>query len=71
MDNGINLIFVEVKVVNYMDNLHDYITPKKLIVLKHTIETYVWKYPTQRVVRIDVVFIKDKQIIEIYKNIEL
>jgi Holliday junction resolvase-like predicted endonuclease len=62
---------VEVKVVNYIENLHDYITPKKLQKLKHTIETYLWKYPTKKIVRIDVVFVKDNKIIEIFKNIEI
>ncbi len=71
MENDLNCIFVEVKVVNYVENLHDYITPKKLQTLKHTIDTYLWKYPTQKVVRIDAVFVKDNKIIEIFKNIEI
>lgn len=71
MENNLNCIFVEVKVVNYIENLHDYITTKKLHTLKHTIDTYLWQYPTQKIVRIDVVFIKDKKVIEIVKNIEI
>lgn len=71
MEDDVNLIFVEVKVVNYIDNLHDYITIKKLHALKHSIDTYLWKYPTQKRVRIDIVFVKDHKIIEIYKNIEI
>ena len=71
MENSINIIFVEVKVVNYIDNLHDYITERKLLSLKHTIETYLWKYPTEKIIRVDIVFIKDKKIFEIIKNIEL
>ncbi len=71
MENDLNCIFVEVKVVNYIENLHDYITTKKLQTLKHTIDTYLWKYPTQKKVRIDIVFVKDHKIIEIYKNIEM
>lgn len=71
MENEVNLIFVECKVVNYIDNLHDYITPRKLEVLKRTIDTYLWKYPTKKIVRIDVVFIKDKKVIQLYKNVEV
>ena len=71
MENDLNCIFVEVKVVNYIENLHDYITPKKLQTLKHTIDTYLWKYPTQKKVRVDVVFVKDTKIFEIVKNIEI
>lgn len=71
MENNVNIIFVECKVVNYIDNLHDYITPKKLAAIKNAVDTYIWKFPTQKIVRIDIVFIKDKQVIEIYKNIEI
>jgi Holliday junction resolvase-like predicted endonuclease len=71
MENEVYIIFVEVKVVNYLDNLHDYITSKKLQTLKHSIETYLWKYPTSKIVRIDIVFIKDQKVVEIFKNIEI
>ncbi len=71
MENDLNIVFVEVKVVNYIDNLHDYITPKKIFTLKNSIDTYLWKYPTSKTVRIDIVFVKDQKIIEIFKNIEL
>jgi Holliday junction resolvase-like predicted endonuclease len=71
MENAINIIFLEVKVVNYIDNLHDYVTANKLFALRRSIETYIWKYPTQKTVRVDVVFVKDKKVIEIFKNIEL
>lgn len=71
MQNNLNLIFVEVKVVNYIDNLHDYITSHKLFALRRTIETYIWKYPTNKIVRVDVVFVKNNTIVEIFKNIEL
>lgn len=71
MENDVNIIFVECKVVNYIDNLHDYITSKKLQILKHAIDSYLWKYPTDKHIRVDVVFIKNKEVIEIVKNIEL
>ena len=71
MQNSVNMIFVEVKVVNFMDNLHDYITSKKLQTLKRAIDTYLWKCPTTKIVRMDVVFVKDDKIIEVYKNIDM
>lgn len=71
MENDVNLVFVECKVVNYVENLHDYITPKKLQALKHSIDSYLWKYPTKKLVRIDIVFIKDKKVVQIYKNVEV
>lgn len=66
-----NLLIVEVKVVNYMDNLHDYITPRKIATLQKSIQTYLWKYPTQKSVRLDIVFVKGNEIVEVYENIEI
>lgn len=71
MENDVNLIFVEVKVVNYIDNLHDYVTPRKLATLRHTIEIYLHQSPTSKTVRVDVVFVKNRQVVQMYKNIEL
>lgn len=71
MEDEKNLVIVEVKVVNYMDNLHDYITPRKLATLQKTIQTYLWKYPTQKPVRLDIIFVKGSEIVEVYENVEV
>ncbi len=71
MEDDTTLVIVEVKVVNYIDNLHDYITSKKLHSLQKSIQTYLWKYPTKKSVRLDIVFVKENKIIEIFKNIEI
>ena len=71
MENADELVFVEVKVVNYVDNLHDYITPHKLSALQRTIQTYLWKFETKKQVRLDIVFVKWNDIIEIISNVEL
>ncbi len=63
------LTFVEVKVVDHMDDLQDYVTPKKLWHVKHTIEYYLYTHPTDKEYVLDVVFVRDNSIFEIYKNV--
>lgn len=71
LENAEYIVFVECKVVNYAHDLHDYITAKKLQALKRSIETYLRRYPTEKVVRVDVVFLKNNSIIEHIQDVEL
>lgn len=70
-DNEKQILFIEVKVVNHIDQLQDYITQHKLKALKKTIDTYLRKNPTNKEIRLDFVFIKNKEIIEVYKNVNI
>lgn len=63
------LIFVEVKVVNNIDDLQDYLTPKKIWHLIHTIEYYLVSHPTDKEYILDVVFVRDNSILEVYENV--
>ena len=63
------LTFVEVKVINHIEDLYDYITPKKLWHIKHTIEYYLLQHPSDKEYTLDVVFVKDNSIFEIYENV--
>ena len=63
------LTFVEVKVVDYIDDLYDYVTPKKLGHVKHTIAYYLLEHPTDKDHVLDVVFVKDNSIVEVYENV--
>ncbi len=64
------LYFVEVKVVNYMEEMDNYITPAKLKSLKRTIATYQARNNCyDLLLQIDVVFVKQGRIIERFKNI--
>jgi Holliday junction resolvase-like predicted endonuclease len=62
------LTFVEVKVVDQIDDLYDYVTPKKLGHVKHTIEYYLLNHPTSREYVLDIVFVRDNSILEVYAN---
>lgn len=64
-------IFVEVKVVNQFDSLMDYITPQKLQNLQKTIEAYTRKHNVKTSLRVDVVFVKWMDVIEVFENIAL
>lgn len=63
------LTFVEVKVVNHTGDLQDYVTLKKLWHVKHTIEYYLYTHPTDKEYVLDVVFVRDNSIFEVYKNV--
>lgn len=63
------LTFVEVKVVDHIDELQDYVTPKKIWHVKHTIEYYLLNHPTDQEYVLDVVFVRDNSILDTYKNV--
>lgn len=63
------LTFVEVKVIDHVDDLQDYVTPKKLCHVKHTIEYYLYTHPTDKEYALDVVFVRNNSIVEVYENV--
>jgi putative endonuclease len=69
VENEDTCVFVEVKVVDYVNDLFSYISPKKLQTLTKTIQAYVFKHPTHKEMRVDIAFVKDNCILEIYENV--
>lgn len=63
------LTFVEVKVVDHIDDLQDYVTQKKLWYVKRAITYYLYTHPNDKEYILDVVFVKNNSIIEIYNNV--
>ena len=65
------LVIIEVKTVNNIDELDNYITEKKIWFLQRTLENYLQNIDESRIedIRMDVVFVKDSQIFEIYKDV--
>lgn len=65
------LIAIEVKTVDAIDELDNYITPKKIWFLKKTLQSFLYENDANWVdtVRMDAVFVKDGKILEIYENI--
>jgi len=63
------LSFVEVKVVDHIEDLHDYVTQKKLWHLKHTIAYYLLNHPTDCEYVLDIVFVRNNSIVSIHENV--
>lgn len=63
------LTFVEVKVVNHIDDLQDYVTQKKLWHIKHTISYYLLNHPTDMEYILDIVFVRNNSILDTYTNV--
>lgn len=71
VQNKDHLVFVEVKVVDSIEDLHNYITWAKLKHITKTIQRYLRTNPTDKTIQIDVVFVQQGSILEIYKNVTL
>ena len=63
------IVFIEVKVVDQIDDIMWYITPKKLRNLEHTLQLYMYKKHLNFRIRMDVVFVKNNKILEVYENV--
>lgn len=63
------LTFVEVKVVDHIQDLQNYVTSKKLGHVTHTISYYLLTHPTDMDYLLDVVFVRDNAILEVYENV--
>ena len=65
------LVVIEVKTVNDIDELDNYVTEKKIWFLQRTLENFLQDTDESRIedIRMDVVFVKNGQILEIYEDI--
>jgi Holliday junction resolvase-like predicted endonuclease len=62
---------IEVKTVNDIDDLDNYVTPKKIWFLQRTLENFLQNIDESWIeyIRMDVVFVKNNQILEIYEDV--
>ena len=63
------LTFIEVKLVNHILDIHDYITPTKLKHLYKTIELYLREHKNDGDTQLDVVFVRYGEVIQHIKNV--
>jgi putative endonuclease len=68
-ENQKEVVFIEVKVVDSLDDVAWCVNPKKIYFLERSIEDYVAKQNIDKDIRLDVVFVKDNTIIEAYENV--
>ena len=65
-----NIAFVEVKVINNIDDIQSFITNKKLYYLEKTIQQYILTHSIpDKDRRLDVAFVKNDQIVDIFINV--
>ncbi len=63
------LVFIEVKVVDAVDDLYGYITARKLKNLEKSIAAYIRKHNLEQDFRLDVVFIKNQAVFEVFESV--
>lgn len=68
-ENTEEVVFIEVKVVDSLDDVVGCVNPKKISFLERSIEDYVAKQNIVKDIRLDVVFVKDNAIIQVYENV--
>lgn len=68
LENNQERCFVEVKCSNYLDDFWSLLTRKKKFALKRAVFTYMSKHPTQKKMRIDVVFVAENNIVQLFEN---
>ena len=66
--NG-EIVFIEAKVVDETDDLIWYIKPSKLKSLQRAIQNYMYKKNLEFNIRLDVAFVKNNSILEIFENV--
>ncbi len=69
LEKNQQIVFVEVKNIPNINDIFDYISQKKLKFLEKTIRYYIQKYKVTKDYRLDIVFVKNNEIYEIYKNV--
>jgi len=69
VENEDSFVFVEVKSMSCKMDLYNYLSKKKLRTLKKTIEAYLRKHKMEKQIRMDIVFVLNWKIIELYENI--
>lgn len=64
-----DLIFVEVKTVDHIDDIYGYVTTSKIKALERSIDSYIQRDdPEYKNIRLLFIFVKDSKIIEIYEQ---
>lgn len=61
--------FVEVKLVNHTEDLLDYISTHKKTNLIKTLRDFNYNHPTNKDISVDLVFVKENNILHHYTNI--
>ena len=63
------IIFVKVKVVDGISERDNYLSPKKIQALERSIENYCYLKEIEKEIRLDLAFIQNNTVVEVYENI--
>ncbi len=63
------LTFVEVKVVDHVEDLQNYVTSKKLWHIKRTIKYYLLSHGVEGEYTLDIVFVRNNSILQVIQNV--
>jgi putative endonuclease len=64
-------VFIEAKIVNVIDEIHDYISASKLSNLMRSIQIYCMENPKIWMMRLDVAFVRHGKVIEVFENVTM
>jgi len=70
MEKNNEIVFVEVKVADFVSDLCDYISFNKVKNLKKTIDVYIQRNEITKPIRLDFIFISKWEILERYKGVD-
>ncbi len=69
VENEKEVVFVEVKVVDGIEDWCSYLSPRKIQALERSIEAYCASQVIEKEIRLDTVFIQYGKVVEVYENI--
>lgn len=69
VENESFIVFIEVKVVDSIEEWSGYLSARKLQAIERSIEEYCYRKWIEKEIRLDLVFVKNQQVIEVFENI--
>lgn len=69
VENADQRRYVEVKIIDSIVDVHGFVTPRKLLRVQKTLAYYSMKFPTKKMLQLDVVFVKWWVVYEVYENV--
>ena len=69
LENKEEIVFVEVKVVDGIEDWNAYLSQRKMQALERSIESYCANNLIAKAIRLDAVFVQNWKIVEVYENI--
>lgn len=71
VENDEKIVFIEVKIINWIEDMHEYITRGKMGFVKRTVKWYLVDFPTEKDIQIDVVFVQQGEVLEVFENVTI